>query len=295
MTRRILLYAAALATVAVVLFVARRPLLMSAPACLSGDWPHCLGNENGIVLMTLLGMPVAFLVVAVLALLRKAFGSTAPWRNSLAEVGMVYGTAPMLWMTMSPGPGAGVVPGRVSLIPLVDLIGMGPLGIFVNLLILAALGFFAPIRFAALTTLPRVLALGAVCSALIETAQYTFQLDRVSSIDDVLLNATGAALAAALSHRWWRTTFPTAAPTGSPTISPAAAPTVSRAAASAASSAAAAADSLTASWDVSPAASSAASPAAVPADSPSASPATLPPASSSPGAELLDSAPGPVR
>ena len=105
---------------------------------------------------------------------------------------------------VQPGPGAGVVPGRVSLVPLRDLITMGPIGIGGNLLVLASLGFFAPIRFAALASLPRILALGAGCSILIETAQYAFQLDRVSSVDDVLVNASGAVLAAFASRRWWR-------------------------------------------------------------------------------------------
>jgi glycopeptide antibiotics resistance protein len=80
------------------------------------------------------------------------------------------------------------------------------LGIVGNLLVLAALGFFAPMRFAALASLPRILVLAASCSVLIETAQYALQLDRVSSVDDVLLNAAGAVLAALASRPWWRTT-----------------------------------------------------------------------------------------
>jgi glycopeptide antibiotics resistance protein len=82
---------------------------------------------------------------------------------------------------------------------------MGPVGIVGNLLIFAALGFFAPIRFAALASVPRILALGAGCSILVETAQYVLRLDRVSSVDDVLVNAAGAALAALASRHWWRT------------------------------------------------------------------------------------------
>jgi glycopeptide antibiotics resistance protein len=49
------------------------------------------------------------------------------------------------------------------------------------------------------------LALAAGCSVLIETAQYVLQLDRVSSVDDVLLNAVGAVPAALASRPWWRT------------------------------------------------------------------------------------------
>ncbi|MFC7550939.1 VanZ family protein [Plantactinospora sp. GCM10030261] len=185
-------------------FTVRRPLLMSAPACLAGRWHGCFDTENGVLLMMLVGLPLAALVAWALARYRRAAGVMSPWRMSLAEVGMVYGTAPLVWLTLMPGPGAGVVPGRVSLLPLRDLVTMGPLGIGGNLLLFAALGFFAPIRFTAVASLPRILALGAGCSVVIEIAQYVLRLDRVSSVDDVLVNAAGAALAGLASRRWWR-------------------------------------------------------------------------------------------
>jgi hypothetical protein len=189
-----------------VAFAVRRPLLMAAPRCLAGHRHGCYDTENGVLLMMLVALPSAALVVWALARCRRAAGGTSTWRRSVAEVGMVYGTVPLVWLTLMPGPGAGAVPGRVSLIPLRDLITMGPIGIGGNLLIFAALGFFAPIRFAALASVPRILALGAGCSVLVETAQYVQRLDRVSSVDDVLVNAAGAALAALASRRWWRTT-----------------------------------------------------------------------------------------
>lgn len=191
---------------AVAAFVVRRPLMMSAPMCMAGRWHGCFDTFNGVVLMTLVALPLALLVVWVLARGRRAAGGRSAWRTSLAEVGMVHGTVPFLWLTMMPGGGAGVVPARVSLVPLRDLVTMGPLGIAGNLLVFAALGFFAPMRFAALASVPRILALGAGCSVLVETAQYVLELDRVSSVDDVLVNATGAVLAALASRRWWRTT-----------------------------------------------------------------------------------------
>ncbi|MGA5303746.1 VanZ family protein [Nucisporomicrobium flavum] len=196
----------AVVCVAGIAYVLRRPLLMAAPQCLSGRWHGCYDTENGVLLMMLLGLPVAGLVVWALATARRrrTGGAGTAWRLSLAEVGMVYGTVPFVWITMMPGPGAGVVPGRVSLVPLRDLATMGPLGIAGNLLIFAALGFFAPMRFALVASVPRVLALGAGCSVLVEVAQYVLQLDRVSSVDDVLVNAAGAALAGLASRRWWR-------------------------------------------------------------------------------------------
>jgi glycopeptide antibiotics resistance protein len=57
-----------------------------------------------------------------------------------------------------------------------------------------------------LASLPRILALAAGCSVLVEAAQYVLRLDRVSSVDDVLLDAAGAGLAALASRRWWRAT-----------------------------------------------------------------------------------------
>ena len=208
-TRTIVLAGLAILGLAGAAFAVRRPLLMAAPACMAGRWHGCLDTFNGVVLMMLVCLPVALLVAWALAHRRTAAApGTSAWRMSLAEVSMVYGTVPLVWLTLMPGPAAGIVPGRVSLIPLQDLVTMGPVGIGGNLLIFAALGFFAPIRWAALASVPRIAALGAGCSVLVETAQYVFQLDRVSSVDDVLVNAAGAVLAGLASRRWWATGVP---------------------------------------------------------------------------------------
>jgi len=199
-TGRIVFLGLAILGTAAAMFGMRRMFLMAAPRCMAGHWHGCYDTENGVVLMTLVGLPLAALAVWALATLRRYPDA---WRISVAEVGMVYGTLPFLWMTMMPGLNAGAVTGRISLVPLRDLVTMGTLGIVGNLLVFAALGFFAPIRFAALASLPRILALGVGCSVLVETAQYVLRLDRVSSVDDVLVNAVGAALAALVSRPWW--------------------------------------------------------------------------------------------
>src|SRR3954468_21876218 len=204
-TRGIALVSLAIVALAGAAFAVRRPLMMSVPTCMAGRWHGCFDTENGVLLMMLVGLPLAALAAWALVRLRRDVGATSAWRMSLAEVGMVYGTVPFVWMTVMPGPGAGVVPGRVSLVPLRDLVTMGPIGIGGNLLIFAALGFFAPMRFAALASVPRILALGAGCSVLVEIAQYVLALDRVSSVDDVLVNTGGAMLAGLASRHWWRT------------------------------------------------------------------------------------------
>jgi glycopeptide antibiotics resistance protein len=174
-------------------------------------WHGWVGTFTGVVLITVAVLPLAALAVWALARRRSVTGTTQAWRMSLAEVGIVYGTVPWVWMIMLPGSRAGAVPRRVSLVPLRDLhtiLAAGPLTatgqVVGNLLVFAALGFFAPLRFAALASVPRILALAAGCSVLVEVAQYVLRLDRVSSVDDVLLNAAGAGLAALASRRWWR-------------------------------------------------------------------------------------------
>ncbi|WP_045748482.1 VanZ family protein [Actinoplanes rectilineatus] len=158
-----------------------------------------------VVLLTVLASPAAALAVWLLARRRGT------WRTSLAEVAMVYGTVPWVWMILLPN-GAATTDRdpRVNLVPLRDLadvLAAGPLTatvqIVANLLVFASLGFFAPVRFAALASAWRMLALGAGLSILVETLQFTLRLDRVSSVDDVLLNAAGAGLAALASRRWW--------------------------------------------------------------------------------------------
>ncbi|MFG2698113.1 VanZ family protein [Kitasatospora sp. NPDC051984] len=191
--RRAVLLAPVAVLATAVAFVAQRPLHHRA------GWQPWLGTVNAAVFWSLAALPLSAVLVRVLSRRRAAF----------AEVAMVHGTVPWVWMILLPGPGAGVAPRRVSLVPFRDLYEVLTQGTPVtatvqiggNLLVFAALGFFAPIRFRSLTV-PRVLALGAACSVLVETAQYVLWLDRVSSVDDVLLNAAGAGLAALASRRW---------------------------------------------------------------------------------------------
>ncbi|MFC6148979.1 VanZ family protein [Mumia xiangluensis] len=177
-----------------------RGVIINGPG--PGDW---IGRYESVALVMLTVLPLAALVVWGLARRRRRAGSpTAPaWRTSLAEVGIVAGTLPWVWLTLLPA-SHGAAHGGVSEVPIRDLLGMPPYQIVGNLLVFAALGFLAPVRFAALASIPRILALAAAGSILIESAQYAMQLGRVSSVDDVLLNTAGAGLAAVASRRWWR-------------------------------------------------------------------------------------------
>jgi hypothetical protein len=164
---------------------------------------------GSVVVVSILGLPLAALITVALARWRRSqrVPARVAWWHSAAEVGMVAGTLPWVWMILTPRS----APRQVWLVPLSDLanqlITTSPAQMVIqaggNLLVFAGLGFFAPVRFAALARPVRLLALGAAGSALVETLQYVLDLGRVSSVDDVLINAVGAALAGLASRPWW--------------------------------------------------------------------------------------------
>ena len=131
---------------------------------------------------------------------------------------MVVGTVPWVWLILTPNPGH--ARGR-NLVPFRDLTNQIHVGhvyaamqIGGNLLVFAALGFCLPLRFRVgpMTSL----VVGAVLSATVEALQWYLRLGRYTSIDDVMVNATGAYLAAWLSFPWWRRRIGPAAPSTLP-------------------------------------------------------------------------------
>ena len=129
-------------------------------------------------------------------------------REALAEVGLICWTVPFLGMLFTPQR----APRSVDLVPLHDLPSWfsGDPGTAVaqfvgNLLVLAGVGFFLPIRLGWAASLPRILVLAAASAVLIEALQWVLAIGRVASVDDVLVNTVGAVLAAACSRRWWST------------------------------------------------------------------------------------------
>jgi glycopeptide antibiotics resistance protein len=161
----------------------------------TGVW-HAWGS---VILVSLVGLPLAGAVAWVLARSRPA----RPARYAFAEVFIVAGTVPWLWMILTPDPSG---TRRVSLVPLRDLLTLAPGDLVVqiggNLLVFAAAGFLLPVRWP--VGIGTVLLLAAGASTLVEIAQYALDLGRVSSVDDVLLNALGAGLAAAAAQPLWR-------------------------------------------------------------------------------------------
>lgn len=167
-----------------------------------------------LLITVLVGLPAGAAAVWLLTRFRVRAGwpRRRALRASVSEVAMIVGTVPWLWMILTPTTGDG----GVQLIPLRDLIDVlrgddAVVQVVGNLLAFAAIGFFAPIRFTLISArwAPLVVAgIVAGLSVVVEVLQFVFQLGRVSSIDDVLVNTIGAVLASLLSARWWRSREP---------------------------------------------------------------------------------------
>jgi glycopeptide antibiotics resistance protein len=154
----------------------------------------------------LLAVPVAIIAARQLAFLRARRRHPRASRTAWADVGMIVGTAPWLWMILTPSIGAN----GINVVPFRDLamvVRSSPQTMIVqvggNLLVFAALGALLPVRSPRFAGLAAVAAVAATASICVETLQYVLRLGRVSSIDDVLLNTTGALLAAMVTRRWW--------------------------------------------------------------------------------------------
>ncbi|MFG1617263.1 VanZ family protein [Nonomuraea wenchangensis] len=153
------------------------------------------------------------LAVVLLFRRRARAGHPAPLRTAIADVGITVGTAPWIWMILTPANG----PGGVGLVPfadLADLVSAPWQTVFVqvggNLLVFAALGALLPVRTAAMASAGRVAAVAAAFSVLVEVLQLVLDLGRFSSVDDVLLNTAGAMISASVTRRWWAGRIPAA-------------------------------------------------------------------------------------
>lgn len=160
------------------------------------SWGH-------VLIACALAAPVAAVLVVTLARRRVRRGVPAriALRHTVAEIGVLAGTLPWVWMILTPAGGQGAV----SLVPLVDLAatlrdepGTALVQVGANSLLFLPLGFLLPLRFPRLAGVARMTAVGAAASAVLELCQYVFDLGRVSSVDDVLMNATGAAIGAGI-------------------------------------------------------------------------------------------------
>ena len=118
---------------------------------------------------------------------------------------MTVGTLPWLCLTLLPSD----QPRDANLVLFRDLAqqvqtgyGYAIVQIGGNLLVFAALGFGMPVRWRVGPL--AALVVGALGSTAIESLQWVLDLGRYSSVDDVLVNAAGATIAAVLSRPWWR-------------------------------------------------------------------------------------------
>lgn len=163
---------------------------------------------DGVLLATAVGLVAAAALTVALGRRRVRRGVPAgwAWKSSIAEVWMIAGTAPWVWMILSPTQAESRIISPLDGVR--EVFSQGPESALVqivgNLVVFAAFGFLAPIRWriGALA----VLAMGLGASAFLETLQYVLHLGRVSDLGDVVLNGGGAGLAALFSRPWWRRT-----------------------------------------------------------------------------------------
>jgi hypothetical protein len=163
--------------------------------------------EANTLYVTFALLPLAFGAAWALAArrIRRGRPRGEAWRYSLAEVGAVVGSVPLLFLGLTSREGANALQ-LVPFVDLADLAGAGPRRIVEqlagNLFVFAAAGFFLPVRF---TIRLGALAAGALlASVTLEALQFSLLTGRVVSVDDALMNAFGAVLAALASRRWWR-------------------------------------------------------------------------------------------
>jgi hypothetical protein len=152
---------------------------------------------------------VATAVAVTVALGRRRVRAGVPvgwaWRSAVAEVWMVAGTVPWIAGILTPTGGESRI--VTPLGGLYEILSPGPLWaaeqIGGNLLVFAAFGFLAPVRWRIRPV--QILLLGIAASTLLETLQYVLDLGRVTALDDIVFNSLGGFLAAFASRRWWRT------------------------------------------------------------------------------------------
>ncbi|QLY29495.1 VanZ family protein [Nocardia huaxiensis] len=159
---------------------------------------------GGVLVAWALAIPV--LTAAVYTGVRWRIGRGTPRetavRHTVAEAGILGGTLPWIWMILTPVNGVR----EISWVPLRDLVATltdsasaAVVQVGANLILFVPLGFLLPLRFPRFAGAARMFAVGALISATLEIAQYALDIGRVSSVDDVLMNATGAAVGAALA------------------------------------------------------------------------------------------------
>lgn len=166
-----------------------------------------LHSFGGLIALLALVAGASGVALALLGV-RAVRGDGASWSWYLARVGprvafavLSLGTA---FATLTP---AGTRHGRaIDLVPLRTALAAGmttttPTQVAGNLALLFWLGLLLPVVSSRRWTVLRTTAVVAATSAAIEAAQYVLGVGRFSTVDDVLLNALGGAVAALIGVR----------------------------------------------------------------------------------------------
>jgi VanZ family protein len=152
-------------------------------------------------------IPLLLIGLAALALGTVGMGwyrtrSGTPLKTAFAtsalDAGLAVFVVGTLIATLSPD--ATPALRRLDLVPFREAYrGSGVVDVVGNIVMFLPLGFLAPLRWSALRSFVRVIVVGAAFSLMIEASQFVLDVGRASSVDDVLLNATGAGIGYAIS------------------------------------------------------------------------------------------------
>ncbi|WP_083936291.1 VanZ family protein [Nocardiopsis ganjiahuensis] len=152
--------------------------------------------------------PIAVLVAIGLFLLHRR--NTRKWPqavfNSTVDT-LALGVLTLIAVVTLVNPGGG---GGVELVPFADLTASGwsRTGAYQNggnIAMFLPLGVLLPFTLGGrLAGFPRVLAASGAVSVTVEILQYVLGTGRITSVDDVILNCTGAVLGSLLTWPWWR-------------------------------------------------------------------------------------------
>ncbi|KAA5827134.1 VanZ family protein [Saccharopolyspora hirsuta] len=165
---------------------------------------------DGILPVVCAPVPLAVLTTAVSLVLRTFVGSRSQPRDPFVDAALVYSAVLIGGIVFAPQSGTG---SRIELQPGADVLvalraepgDLLPwLQLTGNLLLLLPFGVLAPMRVRWLSRTPKVFLAALAVSAGIELTQLLLVSGRVTSTDDVLLNALGAAAGSALTRRWRR-------------------------------------------------------------------------------------------
>ncbi|SDX21697.1 VanZ like family protein [Amycolatopsis xylanica] len=165
-----------------------------------------LRNFGAMIPLTIIAVPYALIAWPLLTAARRR--KREPDAKLTAAMDVTICLVSVLVLVLVMMPVAGSRTSTLHLTPGADMAtAFGDGGSFWqvggNLLMLSPLGMILPFRVRFLRSVGRIAVAALVLSMLVEAMQYVLHAGRVTATDDVILNALGATMGAAIARPWW--------------------------------------------------------------------------------------------